>query len=59
MSIDMQPLLDGIEQLVEQIFQYVPLGLLIFGPVAAIVIGFAFGGKIVDMLKKAFGGGGR
>lgn len=56
-GIDTGPLLDGIEDFISQVFVYVPLGLLIFGPVAAIVIGFQFGGKIVNMIKSAFGGG--
>lgn len=59
MTIDTSGLMDGIQTLMESVFEWVPVALLILAPIAAIGIGFGFGNKIIGMVKSAFGGGGR
>jgi hypothetical protein len=56
MTLDTSALISGVQDMLEQIFEYVPVALAILGPVVAIGIGFAFGGKIANMIKGAFGG---
>jgi len=56
-TIDTQPLIEGMNQFISQVFQYAPLGLLLLGVPAAIGVGLGFGGKIINMVKGAFSGG--
>lgn len=57
MTIDTTAIESGVEELVQNAIDFLPLGLAIVGIPAAIGIGIAFGGKIVSMVRSAFGGG--
>ena len=57
MTIDTAPITDAVTSLVNNAIGFLPLGLAIVGIPAAIGIGLAFGGKIVNMVKAGFGGG--
>lgn len=59
MSLDTTALTDGINTFMQNVFTYVPLGLTILGVPAAIGVGLMFGGKIINMVKSAFGGSSR
>jgi hypothetical protein len=57
MTIDTSEIEDGVTALVQNAIDFLPLGLAIVGIPAAIGIGIAFGGRIVMMVKSAFGTG--
>lgn len=56
-SVDTGPLIEGVNSMLSSVFTWVPIGLAILAPVAAIAIGLKFGGRIVSMVQGAFGGG--
>lgn len=57
MTIDTTEIETGVTTLVQNAIDFLPLGLAIVGIPAAIGIGIAFGGRIVNMVKSAFGSG--
>lgn len=57
MTIDTSEIEEGVTTLVQNAIDFLPLGLAIVGIPAAIGIGIAFGGRIVSMVKGAFGTG--
>jgi len=57
MTIDTTQIEAGVTTLVQNAIDFLPLGLAIVGIPAAIGIGIAFGGRIVNMVKSAFGTG--
>jgi hypothetical protein len=59
MTVDTTPLTEGINNFINIVFTWVPLGLTILGVPAAIGVGILFGGKIINMVKAAFGGASR
>jgi len=60
MTVDTAPITDGVQNFINNVFVYLPLGLLIIGIPAAIGVGIKFGGGIVKMVGHALGsiGGG-
>lgn len=61
MTVDTAAIEEGVQQFLNNVFVYLPLGLLIVGIPAAIGVGIKFGGGIVNMVGAALGniGGGR
>lgn len=62
MTVDTTPITEGVQDFINNVFTYLPLGLLIVGIPSAIGVGIAFGGRIVAMVGQALGrvgGGGR
>lgn len=57
MTVDTSAIQSGVTDLVNNAINFLPLGLAIVGIPAAIGIGIAFGGKIVGMVRSAFGAG--
>lgn len=57
MTIDTAPITEAVTTVTQQGIDFLPLGIAIVGIPAAIGIGLAFGGRIVSMIKSAFGGG--
>ena len=61
-TLDTTSLTSGIQDVLQQVFDMVPIGIAIFAPVAAIVGGLFFGQKLVGLIVGAlskFGGGGK
>lgn len=61
MSLDTSALTDGVTDILQQLFNYVPIGIAIFGAIGALVGGLMFGQKLVNVVVTAlsrFGGKG-
>lgn len=56
MSIDTSVITESVSTVVQQGIDFLPVGIAIVGIPSAIGIGLAFGGRIVGMIKTAFGG---
>lgn len=62
MSIDTSALTTAVQQILQNVFDYLPIGVVIFGTVGALVGGLMFGQKLVNVVVSAlsrFGGSGR
>ncbi|MCA0453413.1 MAG: hypothetical protein LCI00_05520 [Chloroflexi bacterium] len=59
MSIDTTAITTGVTDLINQAFEFLPLGLAIIGIPTALFVGIRFGGRIAQMVAGALGGSGK
>lgn len=57
MSIDTAAITAAVEDFMNQVFQWLPIGVAIVGVPAAIGAGIAFGGTIISKVRGALGSG--
>ncbi len=52
-EIDTTAITDGMTTFINNVFVYIPLGLIVVGIPSAIGLGIAFAGKMIDYVRRA------